>query len=218
MIPSDLFSDTGNAPGMLVTIDGPNASGKTSIARALGEQLAREGGRLVHSTRQPSPGALGVLARRSEQTIRGRALACLVAADRHHQLATEIEPALADGATVLCDRYIESSLVLQRIDEVDTEFILAVNRGIRRPNLRIRLTASEGLIRRRLNDRRRGPERRFEAIPGIVALELDLYAQADELLRDDYDLPSVLVDTSTKDAAAHAGRLLRIIRDRQELT
>lgn len=217
MTPLDLFSDATNAPGMLVTIDGPNASGKTSIAQTLSEQLARDHNRLVHSTRQPSPGALGVLARRSEQTIRGRALACLVAADRHQQLANEIELALAEGATVVCDRYIESSLVLQRIDDVDTDFILAVNSGIRRPDLRIRLTASEALIQARLDNRSRGPERRFEAIPGVVALELDLYSQADKLLRDDYDLPSVLIDTSTDDATAHAERLTKIIGNRQEL-
>lgn len=211
-----LFSGASNDPGMLVTIDGPNASGKTSIARALGEQLARD--RLVHSTRQPSPGTLGVLARRSEQSIRGRALACLVAADRHQQMATEIELALAEGATVVCDRYIESSLVLQRIDDVHTDFILTVNSGIRRPDLRIRLTAPEALIRARLDDRNRGPERRFEAIHGVAALELDLYEQADQLLRDDYNLSSVLIDTSTDDAATHAERITQIISDHQEPT
>ncbi|MEA2493156.1 MAG: dTMP kinase, partial [Thermoleophilaceae bacterium] len=168
------------------------------------------------STRQPSPSPLGALARRSEQTITGRALACLVAADRHHQLATEIEPALADGATVICDRYIESSLVLQRIDGVPTDDIHAINGGLRRPDLRIRLTAPEKLIHARLNARNRGPERRFESLPNAAALELELYDSADKLLRDHYDLASVLIDTSTDDAATHAEGISRIIRSKED--
>ena len=47
------------------------------------------------------------------------ALACLVAGDRHHHLATEIRPALAAGQLLRRDRYVPSSLVLQRMDGVD---------------------------------------------------------------------------------------------------
>lgn len=211
-----LFSLESNSPGMLVTIDGPNASGKTSIASALGAQLARDHGLLVLGTRQPSRGPLGVLARRSEQSIRGQALACLIAADRHQQLADEIAPALADGATVVCDRYVESSLVLQRLDGVHTNYLLAINSGIRRPDLRIRLTAPAELIQARLDARSRGPERRFESLPGVAALELELYAEADTLLTQEYRLPSAVVDTSIGDADVLARRLSQLIRDTQE--
>jgi thymidylate kinase len=38
------------------------------------------------------------------------ALACLVAGDRHHHLASEIRHQKANGAIVVCDRYIHPAL------------------------------------------------------------------------------------------------------------
>ncbi len=49
------------------------------------------------------------------------ALACLVAGDRHHHLASEVLPVLRAGKVVICDRYLPSSLVLQCIDGIDQD-------------------------------------------------------------------------------------------------
>jgi hypothetical protein len=43
-------------------------------------------------------------------------LACLVAADRYNHLDTEIRPERTSGRTVICDRYLASTLVLQARD------------------------------------------------------------------------------------------------------
>ena len=59
------------------------------------------------------------------------ALACLVAGDRHHHLATEILPALHAGKVVICDRYLPSSLVLQAIDGIEPDTIWCLNAGLR---------------------------------------------------------------------------------------
>ncbi len=67
---------------------------------------------------EPSPTPLGQLIRAGTGECTGMALACLVAGDRHHHLATEIRPALAARQIVLCDRYLPSSLVLQRMDGI----------------------------------------------------------------------------------------------------
>src|SRR4051794_16949176 len=83
--------------GLLVTIDGPNGSGKTSLAEAVAAKL-EAAGEVVHATRQPSPTPLGDTVRESEGEVKGRGLACLVAGDRHHQAANEIVPKLVDGA------------------------------------------------------------------------------------------------------------------------
>jgi len=204
-----LFGDLATAPGLFVTVDGPNGSGKTSLIDAVSTRLAAE--RLVYCTRQPSPTKLGQMIRSSEREFRGRALACLIAGDRHHQIQTEIVPRLSDGAVVLCDRYIESSLVLQRLDGVAIDEILAINSGILRPDLRIRLLAEPGILRARLDSRPTDASRRFERAPDAPERELALYQDADTLLTDDYDLPSTVYDTSKTHAAELAERVTLMI-------
>jgi dTMP kinase len=188
-----LFADP-PAGGLLVTIDGPNGAGKTSLAAAIAEQLVAVG-ESVHLTRQPSPSPLGDTIRAAEREVRGRALACLVAGDRHNQAETEILPKLAEGAIVLCDRYVESSLVLQQLDGVEVDYILAINAGIPRPGLRIRLLAEAPVIRGRLAQRNQPPERRFERTAGAER-ELELYAVADELLTVREALGATVFDTT----------------------
>lgn len=204
-----LFSEEQNRAGMLVTIDGPNGSGKTHLTQAIAAKL-RGGGSAVHSTHQPSASALGEFVRNAEVDLRGRGLACLVAADRHQQCESEIAEHLEAGMIVLCDRYVESSLVLQRIDRVEIEFILQINAGILRPDLRIRLRASPEAIRRRLGERPPDPHRRLERCAGAER-ELELYEEADRLLAERYGLGSQLYDTTNTDAAELGGRVGKLI-------
>jgi dTMP kinase len=206
----DLFADTVTAPGVFVTVDGPNGSGKSTLIAAVPALLNHE--LAVHSTRQPSPTPLGDLIRESEQKYRGRALACLVAGDRHQQLAREILPRLRDGAVVLCDRYVESSLVLQRLDGVSTEEILAINRGIVRPDLRIRLLADADILSERLAARPADASRRFDRLPGASERELVLYEEADGLLSHEHEIPATIYDTSHTDAPGLAESVMEVIR------
>jgi dTMP kinase len=194
-----LFQDI-PAPGTLITIDGPNGAGKTSLASAVATWLRRADAR-VHTTKQPSPTWLGDAVRHAEGSVRGRALACLVAGDRHHQIDTEILPRLAEGEIVICDRYLESSLVLQRLDGVDVDFILGLNSGLPRPSLRIRLLADPAVLDARLRERPVDPGRRFERT-ATRAEELALYEEADRLISEQEDLPAVVYDTTASDAEA----------------
>src|SRR4051794_26451768 len=101
--------------GLLVSIDGPGGVGKTTTLAYLATILTRAG-LPVHQTAQPSTGPIGALAPDLVPTAGGAALACLFAADRYHQLDTEIRPHRAAGRIVLCDRYLASGLVVQRAD------------------------------------------------------------------------------------------------------
>jgi len=205
----ELFDRTGTAPGLLVTVDGPNGSGKTSLIAAVLAQL--DASRRVHSTRQPSPTELGELIRSAERSFRGRALACLVAGDRHYQIDNEILPRLRAGEIVLCDRYVESSLVLQRLDGVDLDEIVALNRGILRPDLRIRLLADAAVLRARLAARAADGSRRFERAADGPERELAYYADADRVLTNDHDLPAAVFDTTGTHAADLGADVARLI-------
>jgi len=112
--------------------------------------------------------------RASTDTYRGMALACLVAGDRHHHLATEIRPRLQAGFTVISDRYLPSSLVLQRMDDVDQETIWQLNKGAEPPDLAVILNATPAVLGGRLA-RRGGTHSRFERQPDGPAIESALY-------------------------------------------
>lgn len=165
----------GRLVGTLITLDGPGGAGKSTITRLVVDTLAA-GGLSVHATRQPSRASLGELARDGTDTYRGMALACLCAADRHHQLATEIRPALREGATVVCDRYVASSLVLQGLDGLPAEVVWQLNHGVYRPDLSVILNGDPQVINARL--RARGGHSRFERAADNSEREARLYVQA----------------------------------------
>ncbi|MFI6497196.1 dTMP kinase [Nonomuraea typhae] len=188
-------------PGIFITVDGPGGAGKTTLLPLLGAALAEQGER-VHLTREPSSGPLGRLAREHTAAFHGPALACLVTADRFHHLAEEIEPALAAGQVVLCDRYVPSSYVLQVLDGVPLQYVRQLNASARRPDLAIILTAAPHILEMRLAER--GVHSRFEH-RGSSAPEADLYAEhAGFLTTDGFPLYHVDTGEFSPQAAVHA--------------
>jgi dTMP kinase len=159
--------------GIFVSIDGPGGVGKSTIAQLVGEQLTAWG-RRVYSTAEPSRTPLGEMIRASTDTYRGMALACLVAGDRHHHLATEIRPQIHAGTIVISDRYLPSSLVLQRMDGVDQETIWQLNTGAEIPDLAVILNATPAVLTARLAQRG-GTHSRFEREPDGPATESAFY-------------------------------------------
>ena len=73
----------------------------------------------VRETFEPGAGATGAVIRElllhGPESIEPTAEALLMAADRAQHVAAEIEPALARGEWVVCDRYVPSSLVYQGV-------------------------------------------------------------------------------------------------------
>jgi dTMP kinase len=100
---------------VFVTFEGLDGSGKTTQAAALVETLRREG-REVVETREPGGTELGERIR--ELLLGGGAVspwaeAALFAAARAELVEQVIRPAIARGADVVCDRYLDSSLAYQ---------------------------------------------------------------------------------------------------------
>ena len=108
--------------------------------------------------------------------VHGHTLACLVAADRYHHLDTEIRPERALGHTVICDRYLASTLVLQARDGLPIPYLLAANKGIDLPDLAVILSATPEIITARLDER--GRHDRFEHNPRSARIETALFGDA----------------------------------------
>jgi len=163
---------------LFIVIEGPNGVGKTTACALLADQL-RASGMPMHVTSEPSSTPLGRLVRAGENGLAGRALALAVAADRYHHIDTEIAPALADGQTVISDRYVQSSLVLQRLDDLELDEIWQYNAHVLPPSLSCYLHHTAQELGKRLAQRTQLS--RLEQI-GSPQQELDLYQDAHRFL------------------------------------
>lgn len=196
---------------MFVVIEGPNGAGKTSIARRLSEHLTLRG-ITTEVLSQPSRGPAGLMAREREHELVGWPLAALVVADRYLQLREEIEPALDAGKTVILDRYVASTLVLQRLDGLDPRILWDMNAAALRPDLTVVLQADPDTLRARLRDRARLS--RFEQMPDGVESELRYFAEAaDQLEAHGYEV--VRLDTTESAIEAVVLRILQSLDAQQ---
>jgi dTMP kinase len=100
--------------GRFITFEGIDGAGKSSHIEALASWL-REQGQRVLVTREP--GGTPLAERLREQLLHDAMDALtetlLVFAARRDHLVQAIEPALADGTTVLCDRFTDATFAYQ---------------------------------------------------------------------------------------------------------
>jgi dTMP kinase len=139
----------------LVVVEGAHGSGKTTLAKSLTVRLNRAGWRSRYTKEPYSPflsKAISILASKS-----GRdplALAYLISTDRHLHLG-QIERWVKLGETIISDRYLDSSLVYQRIDGLDLDFINRLNFFAPNPKLKIYVSAPLRVRLDRLRKKRR---------------------------------------------------------------
>jgi dTMP kinase len=102
--------------GLFITFEGGDGSGKSTQSAILVDRLRADGHTVVES-REPGGTDLGlelrqlVLHRRGDMAPRAEAL--IYAADRAHNIATKVRPALERGDIVVQDRYLDSSVAYQ---------------------------------------------------------------------------------------------------------
>ncbi|NJO53727.1 MAG: dTMP kinase [Bacteroidales bacterium] len=143
--------------GRFVTFEGGEGAGKSTQLVRLADRLADTGYDVI-TTREPggSPGAEAirhVLLSGAAKPFGPAAEAILFGAARADHVASAIEPALAAGKWVLCDRFLDSTRVYQgTLGEVDPRLIRALERvsvGSTRPDLTLVLDvpADVGLAR-----------------------------------------------------------------------
>jgi dTMP kinase len=102
--------------GRFITLEGAEGVGKTSLLPFVEELIESFGVKLL-CTREPGGTPLGEDLREvllnSEHAIVSKAEALLMFAARAQHVETVIEPALADGVWVLCDRFTDASYAYQ---------------------------------------------------------------------------------------------------------
>ncbi|WP_375477414.1 dTMP kinase [uncultured Jatrophihabitans sp.] len=104
------------AGGLFVAFEGGEGVGKTTQIAAARAWLVASGHEVV-ATREPGGTALGARLRAAvldpDGAVTPRAEALIYAADRAQHVETVVGPALAAGAVVLTDRYVDSTLAYQ---------------------------------------------------------------------------------------------------------
>jgi dTMP kinase len=119
--------------GRFITFEGGEGTGKSTHAALLADRLKTLGIGVV-LTREPggSPGAeviRHVLLSGVAKPLGAETEALLFAAARDDHIRNTIEPALARGAWVICDRFVDSSRVYQgSLGHVDAKFLRALER------------------------------------------------------------------------------------------
>lgn len=138
-----------NAPaspsGLFVCFEGGDGTGKSTQSRLLNEHLVAAGHDVV-LTFEPGDTAVGQILRQivlSPETgdLDPRAEVLCYAADKAEHLHRVVNPALARGAVVVTDRYVDSSLAYQgagrALDTAEVEQVLRWATGGLRPDLTV---------------------------------------------------------------------------------
>jgi dTMP kinase len=125
--------------GTFIVIEGPDGSGTTHQSEWLAERLHKDG-RDVLLTAEPSDGTIGAFVRRAlkeGEAISPEAMQLLFTADRAQHIETVIEPALSAGKTVICDRYIPSTLIYGQAQGLPLNWLQSLNKIFIQPDVLI---------------------------------------------------------------------------------
>ena len=152
--------------GYFITFEGGEGTGKTTIINYISKYLNDKGYSVV-TTREPGGIDIAEQIRSIILDVKNtkmdyRTEALLYAASRTQHLAEKIIPALKEDKIVLCDRYLDSSLVYQGIARgLGIENVLKVNMFATEymPNITFFIDVAPEICFKRLKDNNREMDR-----------------------------------------------------------
>jgi dTMP kinase len=139
--------------GVFICIEGIDASGKTTHARRLVENLRGKGFDAIYTT-EPTSGEIGRIIRtsilQSQERVPSMIEALLFAVDRIEHVENMVKPALQEGKIVISDRYVYSSLAYQGAAGLDLKWIEEINKFALPPDLAIYIDIPAEVVFERL--------------------------------------------------------------------
>jgi dTMP kinase len=175
--------------GKLITIEGLDGAGKSTLAEGLLGAVTERGG-AVELLREPggveASERIRALVKDPTLIVSPRAEALLYAAARAQLLEERVAPLLEEGVSVLLDRFVDSSLAYQGagrrlgVDQVRAINLFATGGLTPDRTLLLRISPAHG--RARQHEREDEPDRLEREGEGFFALIADAYDQlaADE--------------------------------------
>jgi len=127
----EILASLRNAP-MFIVFEGIDGCGKSTQARMLADRLAKSGVPIL-LTAEPSDSPAGRVIKSMKTRSAAEEETRLFTEDRRDHVKQVIEPALREGRTVVCDRYIYSSVAYQGARGTDPQAIISTNREFARP-------------------------------------------------------------------------------------
>src|SRR6056297_2226536 len=105
--------------GLFIVLEGPDGSGKSSIAEFMAEYL-KEKGHEIEFSREPGGTKIGekirdIILDVENEEMSSEAEALLYAASRAQHVSEKIKPTIDSGKDLICERFYYSSLVYQGI-------------------------------------------------------------------------------------------------------
>lgn len=151
--------------GKLITLEGGEGAGKSSVIASL-EGLLADGGHPYVMTREPGGTSFGEALRHAvlhaHDSVAPEAELLAMFSARAQHLHQVIRPALAEGKIVLCDRFVDSSYAYQGggrgLPEGTIRTLEALFVGIR-PSLTLYLDVLPEVGNARVRTRANGPDR-----------------------------------------------------------
>jgi dTMP kinase len=179
----------GVARGRLVTIEGLDGAGKSTLAASLAREIAARS-HAVELLREPGgvpvSERLRALVKDPALTVSPRAEALLYAAARAQLVHERLVPLLEQGTFVLLDRFVDSSLAYQGAGRaLGVEEVRAINlfaTGGLTPDRTLLLRMSPAAGRARLRERAAEPDRlelEDESFFAVIASAYDELARAE---------------------------------------
>ncbi len=143
------------ASGKFIVLEGIDGAGTTTQARKIADFLFEKSkNNTVLLTREPYKSQFGLRAREllkhdKDPKANARLYAQLFIEDRKFHLTNVILPALREGITVICDRYMLSTLAYQHWQGIDLNLLVEAHQGMPLPDLTVFLDAPPELAFRR---------------------------------------------------------------------